>query len=89
MKHAHPKVLSLNLFATETGVVEHCLIGIERFSRGSQDDDLLGDGIDDPPNLMLVSLMPLFRSLEVLNIRIRSIPSNDGALLVSDRHGAK
>ena len=59
------------------------------FRIGSPDDNLLWDDVDDPSNLPLVSLIPPFAALEVLNSRIRSISPNERALLSSRTNNAQ
>jgi hypothetical protein len=49
------------------------------------DNNGLRYGIGNPAKLALVLPQPLFRPLQVLNIRIRSVPSDDIASLVTQR----
>src|SRR5919201_1678427 len=63
MKHPSTKVCSHHLVQGETGVSEHGLIRIQIAPIRSQDDDGLGDGIDDPSQLLFVLPESLFRLL--------------------------
>ena len=58
-----PKVRGHHLVHGETGVIEHGLIRIQIAPIRSQDHDGLGDGIDDPSQLLFVLPDPLCRPL--------------------------
>src|SRR2546423_15441860 len=77
-----PKSRARQLLRSYSRVVVGHLIPIERNAVWPNDENDLGDEIDNAPELRL-------RALETLNVSIRPVPSDDLALLIADRHGAK
>ena len=85
MKDPGAKVRSGHIFDGEAGVVEHRLIRIDRHAVRVLDNNGLRYCIGNSAKLALVLPQLLFGPLEVLNIRIRSVPSDDNALLITPR----
>ena len=85
MKHPGTKVRGHHLVQGETGVREHGLIRRQIVPIRSQDHAGLGDGIDDPSQLLCVVPESLLRLLQVVNVGLRAIPGDDMAHLIAQR----
>src|SRR2546425_4051839 len=66
----------------EAGIVEHCLVRIERVALRVQDDNGLRYSIRNPAKLTLLLKEFLLRSFSVFDIGIASEPPNDVAFSV-------
>jgi hypothetical protein len=83
MKDPRAKVRSGHIFDGEAGVVEHCLIRIERSAVRTLDNNGLRYRIRISAKLALVLPQLFFRTLTVFNVREASIPVNDFAAFVT------
>src|ERR1700732_4917758 len=83
MKDPGAKVRSGHIFDGEAGVVEHCLIRIERNPVRTLDNNGLRYRIGNSAKLALVLPQLLFRTLTIFYVRTASIPANDFAVLVA------
>ena len=77
-----PKVRGHHLFHGESRIVEQGPVRVKGSATRAEDDDNLGYGVDDAPQLLLVLSQPGFGALEVFDIGIRSVPVEDVALFV-------
>src|SRR5262245_49706664 len=66
MIHPRTKVRGPHLIQGETGVIEHGLIRVQSVPIRSEDNDGLGDGIDDLSELLFI-LPQLLRRTRLLN----------------------
>ena len=85
MKDARAIVLGSNLLQGQPGVLERRAIRIERTPLGTQDDDRLRNGVGDSAKLFLVLPQRDLSPLQVIDVGVRSIPSDDVAQLVTQR----
>ncbi len=69
----------------EAAIVEHGLIRVDRSAVRPLDDNGVGYRIGNSADFAFVLPQLLFCPLEVLNISIRSVPSDDVAELVAQR----
>ena len=74
-----------HVFHREAAIVEHGLIRVDRSPVRPLDDNGVGYRIGNPAEFAFVLPQLLFCPLEVLNISIRSVPSDDVAELVTQR----
>src|ERR1700730_16523905 len=88
MKDPGAKVRSGHIFDGEAGVVEHCLIRIERNAGRTVENNGLSDCMGNSAKLALVLPQLLFRTLAIFYVRTASIPANYFAVLVANGHGA-
>src|ERR1700694_2157408 len=82
MKDPRAKVRGGYIFQRETGIVEDCLVRVNRRAVRSLDDNGLGYGVGNPAKFPFVLPQLLFRPLSVLDVGIGSIPSDHLAGLV-------
>src|SRR6266849_10582501 len=73
------------IFHGEAAIVEHGLISVDWSPIRPLDDNGVGYRIGNPAEYALVLPQLLFCQLEVLNISIRSVPSDDVAELDTQR----
>ena len=85
MKDARAIVLGSNLLQGQPGVLERRAIRIERTPLGTQDDDRLRNGVGDSAKLFLVLPQRDLSPLQVIDVGVRSIPSDDVAQFVTQR----
>src|ERR1700688_865396 len=83
MKDPRGKVRSGHIFDGEAGVVEHCLVCIERGTLRIADKNHLRYSIGYPAKLALVLTKFLFLTFVVFNVGAAAIPVNDFAGLVA------
>src|SRR5258708_11350408 len=80
-----PGVRGHQLFHGESREFEQRPVRVKGCSVWAEDDNGLGNGVDDAPQLLLVLAQLRFSSLEVFYIRIRSVPPEDVASFVAER----
>src|SRR6266850_606902 len=85
MEQPCAKIRSEHVFHREAAIVEHGLIRVDRSAVRPLDDDGVGYRIRNSADFAFVLPQLLFCPLEVLNISIRSVPSDDVAELVTQR----
>src|SRR2546428_11660269 len=85
MEQPCAKIGGNHVLHRETAIVEHGLIRIDRSSVRPLDDNGEGYRIGNSAEFAFVLPQLLFCPLEVLNISIRSVPSDDAAELVTQR----
>src|SRR5712692_3944162 len=83
MKDPRAKVRSGHIFDGEAGVVEHCLIRIDRNAIRALDNNGLRYRIGNAAKLALVLPQFLFRTFAVFNVGTAAIPVDDFACLVA------
>jgi hypothetical protein len=71
MKHPGPKVRGHHLVQGETDVREDGLIRTQSAPIRSEDNDSLGDGVDDPTQLLFVVPESRFRLLQIIKAGLR------------------
>src|ERR1700720_3569916 len=76
MKDPGAKVRGDYIFQGETGVIEDCLVRVNRSAVRPLDDNGLGYGVSNPAKFPFVLPQLLFRPLPVLDVGIGSIPSD-------------
>src|SRR5271167_1792240 len=69
-------------------VVEHGLVGVDRFSFRVVDSDHLADRVNDPAELALILTQLLLCQLTVFDVGGDDVPLYDRAALVTQRLGA-
>src|SRR5271170_4821579 len=69
-------------------IVEHGLVGIDRFSFRVVDSDHLADRVSDPSELALILTQLLLRLLTVFDVSADDVPLYDRAALVAQRLAA-
>src|SRR5580704_5346015 len=69
-------------------VVEHGLVGVDRFSFRVVDSDHLADRVSDPAELALVLTQLLLRFLAVFDVGADDVPLYDRTALVTQRLAA-
>src|ERR1700687_3727646 len=74
------KVRGKYILHCEAGMVEHCLVRVERLAMRVQDDNGLGYSIGNPAKLPLLLKEFLLRSFPIFDVGIASKPSDDVAL---------
>src|SRR5882724_8418549 len=74
-----------HVFHGEATIVEHGLIRVDRSPVRLLDDNGVGYRIGNPAEFAFILPQRVFRPLEVLNISIRSVPSDDVAELVTQQ----
>ncbi len=85
MKDPCSKVRRHHLFHGEAGVIERRSVRVDDRPVGSQHDDGLRDGIGDPPKLLFVSPELIFSPLQIVDIRVRTVPLDHVAELIALR----
>src|SRR5258707_13692621 len=85
MEEPCAKIGGNHVLHREPAIVEHGLIRVDRSSVRPLDDNGLGYRIGNPAEFAFVLPQLLLCPLEVLNISIRSVPSDDVAELVTQR----
>src|ERR1700693_4238310 len=88
MKDSGTEIRGGHLFESETGVVEHCLVRIERSTVRILDNNCLRYSISNPAKLAFVLPQFLFRTFAVFNVGAATIPVDDFACLVASGNGA-
>src|ERR1700687_4978294 len=83
MKDPRAKIRSSHVFDGQAGVVEHGLVRVDRNTVRALDNNGLRYCIGNAAKLVLVLPQLLLRPLEILNIVIRSVPSDDIPSLVT------
>src|SRR5258708_2131363 len=78
-----PRIRGHQLFHGESRVLQERPVCVKAMAVRAQDHDRLRDGVDDAPQLLFVLAELCFRSLEILDIVVGSVPPNDVALLVA------
>src|SRR5712692_11936537 len=74
-----------HLVHRESGVLQHGPVRVEEGSVRPPDDDELGYGVDDAPQLPLVLPQLRFGLLEVFDIGVGSVPPDDIASFIAQR----
>src|ERR1700689_1441539 len=74
-----------HIIAGQPRVVEHCLVGIDRFSFRVVDNDHLGDRVSDPAGLALILTHILLCLLTHFDVSADDVPIYDRAALVTQR----
>src|ERR1700716_3015705 len=72
----------------EAGIVEHCLVRLERVALLVQDDNGLRNSIGNPAKLTLLLNEFLLRSFSIFDVGIASKPPDDTAYRVKLRNDA-
>src|SRR5467141_3524851 len=85
MEQPCPKIGSDYVFHREAAIVEHGLIRVDRSPVRLLDDNGVGYRICNPAEFAFFLPQRFFCPLEILNISIRSVPSDDVAELVTQR----
>src|SRR5207244_7415404 len=89
MKDSGTEIRGGYIFDSEAGVIEHGLVRVDRNAVRALDNNGLRYSIGNAAKLALVLPQLLLRPLEILNIGIRAVPSDDIALLVAKRLAAE
>src|SRR6266571_4965417 len=76
------KVRGDYIFQGEPGIVEHCLVRVERVALRVQDDNGLRYSIGNPAKLTLLLKEFLLRSFSIFDVGIASKPPDDVAFSV-------
>ena len=74
------------IFHGEPGIVEHCLVRVERVALPVQDDNGLRYSIGNPAKLTLLLKEFLLRSFSIFDVGIASKPPNDVAFSIELRN---
>ncbi len=85
MKDPCAKIRSGHIFGAEAGVVEHCLVRIDRDTARALDNNGLRYRIGNATKPTFVLPQLFFGRFEILNIGIRSVPPDDIASGVTPR----
>src|SRR2546422_11587309 len=71
------------LFHRESRVVEKGPVRVKASTIRAENDDRLGYGVDDAPQLLFVLAQLRFSPLEVFDVGVRSVPPHDVASFVA------
>src|ERR1700731_2041545 len=82
MEDSGAKVRTEHVLHGEAGIVERCLIRVERMAARVLDDDGLRDSIRNPAKLPLVLKEFLLRSFSIVDVGIASKPPDEVAVSV-------
>src|ERR1700722_19927406 len=83
MENARPKIVGLQVVQRQSGVLKRHAICVNGFSIRIQDDDALRNRIGHAPKFFFILTELRFGALEVLDVRIRSIPVDNVARFVA------
>src|SRR5713101_6825029 len=83
MEDSFSKAGSKHVFNREAGVIERCLVGVDRRARRVQDHDRLRYRVGNPAKFAFIVPQFLFGLLKLLNVSACSIPSDNFAGLVA------
>src|SRR6202030_1655785 len=86
MVRSGAKVRGDYIFQGEPGIVEHCLVRVERVALLVQDDNGLRNSIGNPAKLTLLLKEFFFRSFSIFDVGIASKPPDDVAFGVELRN---